>query len=84
MLYERKQLPELNYLRHFHDDNDNKYNKYDETILNNSLTPYMYQNDFMNTWLNKMQPLVALLLDQMNIMKNWKTYTVDKYHWKQR
>jgi hypothetical protein len=83
MLYERKQLPELHHMKHLY-DNDNKFIKYDETILDKSLSPYMFQNDLMNNWLKRMQPLVSILFDQMNIMKNWKNYMVDKYHYKQR
>ena len=44
----------------------------------------MFQNDLMNNWLKRMQPLVSILFDQMNIMKNWKNYMVDKYHYRQR
>lgn len=84
MLYERKQLPELHFLKHLHDDDGDKYVKYDETILDKTLAPHMFDNDLMNTWLKKMQPLVALLFDQMNIMKNFKKYTVDKYDYKQK
>jgi hypothetical protein len=83
MLYERKQLPELHHMKHLYDD-DNKFIKYDETILDKSLSPYMFQNDLMNNWLKRMQPLVSILFDQMNIMKNWKNYMVDKYHYRQR
>jgi hypothetical protein len=83
MLYERNQLPELFYMKHLHDD-DTNFVKYDEVILDKSLSPYMFQNDLMNNWLKKMQPLVSILFDQMNIMKNWKNYMVDKYHYRQR
>ncbi len=84
MLYERKELSELHFLKHFHDNDTNKYIKYDETILDKTLAPHIFENDTMNTWLKKMQPLVALFFDQINIMRNWKKYTVDKYYWKQR
>jgi hypothetical protein len=83
MLYERKQLPELHHIKHLYDD-DTNFIKYDEKILDKSLSPYMFQNDLMNNWLKKMQPLVSILFDQMNIMKNWKNYMVDKYHYRQR
>jgi len=83
MLYEKNQLPELYHMKHLHDD-DTNFVKYDEVILDKSLSPYIFQNDLMNNWLNKMQPLVAILFDQMNIMKNWKNYMVDKYHYRQR
>jgi hypothetical protein len=83
MLYERKQLPELHHMKHLYDD-DTNFIKYDEKILDKSLSPYMFQNDLMNNWLKRMQPLVSILFDQMNIMKNWKNYMVDKYHYRQR
>jgi hypothetical protein len=84
MLYERKELPELYHIKHLHDDDNNKYVKYDEMIFDKTLSPYIFENNVMNTWLKKMQPLASLMFDQMNIMKNFKNYMVDKYHWKQR
>ena len=83
MLYERKQLPELHYMKHLYDD-DKNFIKYDEGIIDKTLSPYMVQNDLMDNWLKRMQPLVSILFDQMNIMKNWKNYMVDKYHYRQR
>lgn len=83
MLYERKDLPELYFIKHLH-DNDNNYIKYDEVLFDKTLSPYIFQNELMNSFLKKMQPLVALLFDQMNIVKNFKNYMVDKYHYKQK
>ena len=52
MLYEKQNLPELYYIKHIHDDNKNFVN-YEKTIFNNTLSPHMFENDMMNTWLNK-------------------------------
>ena len=84
MLYERKQLPELLYMKHVHDKYNSKYVKYDEIILDKTLSPHMFENNVMSNWLKIMQPLVALMFDQMNIMKSFKNYMVDKYDWRQR
>jgi hypothetical protein len=81
MLYQRKDLPELYFMKHRLDD-ENNYVNYEEKILDSTLSPYMYNNDVMNSWLKKMQPLVSLLFDQMNVMKNFKNYMVDKYYFK--
>lgn len=81
MLYNRKDIPELNYMKHRHDNFD-QFVDYEKNILNSSLSPYMYENDLMLSWLNKMQPLVSILFDQMNVMKNFKNYMVDKYYYK--
>jgi hypothetical protein len=81
MLYQRKDLPELHFMKHRLDDENNFVN-YEDKILDSALSPYMYNNDVMNSWLKKMQPLVSLLFDQMNVMKNFKNYMVDKYYFK--
>lgn len=77
MLYQRKQLPELFYMKNRH-NNDNDFVDYEKNILNKSLSPYMYENNMMNGFLTRLQPLVALLFDQMNIVRNFKNYMVDK------
>lgn len=84
MLYNRKEIPELFFIKHVHDTGLDNYVKYDEKILNKTLSPHIYENAFMSDWLNQMQPLVALLFDQMNIVKNFKNYILDKYDWRQR
>lgn len=81
MLYNRKDLPEINYMKHRHDDN-NEYVDYEKMLLDKSLSPYMYENDVMNGFLKKLQTLTSIMFDQMNIMKNFKNYMVDKYHYK--
>jgi hypothetical protein len=81
MLHDRKQLPQLRFMKHRHDDFKD-YLDYEKVILKQSLSSYMFQNDLMNTWLLSMQPLISLLLDQMNVMRNFKNYMVDKYHHK--
>jgi hypothetical protein len=77
MLYKRKQLPELYYIKHRHDTDDD-FVDYEKNILNKSLSPYIYENNMMNGFLTRLQPLVALLFDQMNIVKNFRNYMVDK------
>ena len=83
MLYDRRQLTEINYIKHIHDD-DSSYFDYEKNILDKSLSPYMYENNVMSGFLKKLQPLLSLLFDNMNVIKNLKNYNVDKYHYKQR
>jgi hypothetical protein len=81
MLYERQNLKELHDIKHMHDTND-QFVKYDDKILTNLLPPYIYQNSLMNKFLNMLQPLVSLSIDQMNMIKNFKNYMVDKYDYR--
>ncbi len=83
MLYDEQQLPELRFMKTFHDSRSKNFD-YEKFILEKSLTPYLYENRVMRFFLNKLQVLVALTFDQSNILKNWKNYMVDKYHYKQR
>ena len=83
MLFERKDLPELHYIKHLHDD-EADYVDYEKMILDRTLSPHMYENKVMSNWLTKMQPLVAMLFDQMNVIKNFRNFMVDKYYYKHK
>lgn len=81
MLYEEKDIPELHFMKHRH-DSASDYVDYENNILNKSLSPYMFMNDRMGTFLTKLQKLMALMFDQFNVIKNWRNYNVDKYYYK--
>ena len=81
MLHEEREIPELYYMKHRHDD-DKDWIDYENEMLDKMLSPYIYENDMMNGFLKKLQPLTAKLFDQVNIMKNFKNFIVDKYHYK--
>lgn len=84
MLYEQKQLSELYKMKHRNDQNlDKFYVKYDENILDRSLSPKIYENNTMNSYLKKVQILISLFFDHMNFMKNLKNYIVDAYDYRQ-
>jgi len=81
MLYDRRQLPELKFMKHIHDSETPNFD-YENDILNKSLSPYIYENKTMAGFLDRLQPLMALFFDKMNIIKNCRNYMVDKYHYK--
>jgi hypothetical protein len=81
MLYNVKELPEIHFMKH-RNDNNKDYIDYENQILDKMLSPYMYKNDMMNLFLKYTQPLVSMLFDQMNVMKNFKNYMVDKYEYR--
>lgn len=81
MLYEDKQLPELRYMKHRHDDGID-YVDYQSNILKNTTSPYIFNNAIMNTFLVKIQKLLSIFFDQMNIVKNFKNYIVPKDYYK--
>ena len=81
MLYQRQDLPELYHIKHLHDTND-QFVDYEKEILTSTLSPFIFNNDTMNSWLDQMQPLVSILFDQMNVMKNFQNYNVDKFEYR--
>lgn len=83
MYYEEQSLQELHILKHRHDD-DTDYVDYQNTILDRTVSPYLYNNDLMFSFLKKIQALVAMMFDNMNIIKNFKNYNVDKYYYKHK
>jgi hypothetical protein len=83
MYYEEQQIPELYYMKHRH-DSDEDFIDYEKVILDKSISPYLYNNDRMNTFLKSLQRLVSIFFDNVNIIKNFKNYTVDKYYYKHK
>ena len=83
MYFEEKDLPELHFMKHRHDVDD-QYVDYEKNILNKTLSPHMFGNNMMNEFLQKLQRLVAILFDNYNIVKNFKNYNVHKYYYKHK
>lgn len=83
MYYEDQEIPELFFLKHRH-DSDEDFVDYEKMILDKSLTPFMYNNSRMSTFLTSLQKLVSMFFDNMNIVKNFKNYMVDKYYYKHK
>lgn len=83
MYYEEQSLPELHFMKHRHDD-DKKFVDYEKSILDKTLSPYLFYNDLMFGFLRKLQRPVSILFDNVNIIKNFKNYNVDKYYYKHK
>ena len=78
MLYKQKQLPELYYLKNRH-NSEKTYVSYDDKILERNLSSYLFNNEIMRGFLERLQPLLSNMFDRMNIVKNFKNYIKDKY-----
>jgi hypothetical protein len=83
MYYKEQFLEELYVLKHRHDDESN-FVDYEKDILNKTLSPKLFANDRMATFLDGLRLLVTKLFDNFNIIKNFKNYNVDKYYYKHK
>lgn len=79
MLLDRKEIPELFYMKH---RNDTEYKTNENNLLDKSVSPHVYKNDTMNTFLKYLQNMVFVFFDQMHIIRNFKNPTVDKYEFR--
>lgn len=83
MYFEEQHIPELFYLKHRHDSEED-FVDYEEMILDKTLTPYLFNNDRVNSFLKLLQRPVAILFDNVNVIKNFKNFMVDKYYYKHK
>ena len=65
-------------------DSDDNYIDYQSKIFNNSLSAYLFNNDIMNSFIQRLQKPVSMLFDQFNVTKNFKNYIVHKYYYKHK
>lgn len=80
MLLEDKEIQEIFFLKHRHDDRNFINNE--RNLLDKTLSPYLFNNDTMNNFLKKLQRLVYLLFDKNTIIRNFKNPSVDKYEFR--
>lgn len=81
MYYEEKEIKELFFLKHRH-DSEGDFVDYQKILLDKSVSPYMYNNKRMSRFLQDLQRLATYLFDNVNIVRNFKDYVVDKYYYK--
>jgi hypothetical protein len=83
MYYEEQSLPELHFMKHRHDD-DKEFVDYEKNLLDKTVSPYLFYNDLMYGFLRKMNRPISMFFDNVNIIKNFKNYNVDKYFYKHK
>ena len=81
--YQDKYIDEIYQIKH-RNDSDKDFIDYEESILDKSLSPFLYYNDFLGEFLNRFKRLISIFFDNVNIVKNFKNYMVDKYYYKQK
>ena len=84
MLDQNKQIPELYYLKTRYNNYLHRHFPWENTILANTTSPYMWMNPNLNGFLSLLQKNVSLLVECTNVMRNFFNVAVDKYyndHW---
>lgn len=80
MLHQEREIKELYFLKHLHDD---EYElNFENKLLDKTLSPYLFNNEVMSGFLKRLQRLVHIFFDQHNIVRNFKNPTVDKYEYR--
>jgi hypothetical protein len=79
-----RHIPELYYLKHKHDNKLHTGFNWQDNILKNTTSPYVWKNPTMNKYLSKIEKMVSLMVEKMSVARNFFNYTVPKYydeHW---
>lgn len=78
-LNKERQLSELYFLKHKHDSKLHRHYPWENDLLKKTTTPYMWKNDNTNDYFTKIEKISVLIVEQMNVARNFINYTVDKY-----
>ena len=84
MLQRQQQIPELYFLKTRFNNNPNRHFAWEDNILKRTLSPHMFNNPQMQHYLLQLEQLVSLLIESVNIVRNYFNISVDKYyndHW---
>lgn len=79
-----RQILELYEMKHRHDSKTYRHFPWEKNLLKKTTTPYIWQNNNMYDFLLKIEKISVLILEQMNVARNFFNFTVDKYyndHW---
>lgn len=80
MLKQNSEIPELFYLKSKWDDNPNKHYPWEDNILKKTVSPNTFNNGNMKDYLLQLEDLVSLMLESVNIVRNYLNIAVDKYY----
>ncbi len=84
MLDKDKEIQELYFLKHSKDNLKHRHFPWEDNLLQKTTSNYIWKNPNMNTFLTLLNKPVTLMVEQMNVARNFFNYTVDKYyndHW---
>ena len=83
MLNQERQVPELWDLKH-RNDSDKDWVDYEKSIMDRTLSPYIFQNDNMKDYIDQLAGFTSRWFDQTNLIKNYKNYIVEKDYYKHK
>lgn len=80
MLYKDKQIHELYSLKHMHDKKLHQPEDYENKILRNFLSPVLYNNQNMKNYLDLVQKILVLMVEEGNYIRNFFHTAADKHY----
>lgn len=80
MLDRESQIKELYDIKHKHDSNINAGYDYDKDLLRKTLSPVLFKNDNLATYLDQLQKLVVIRFDAVAMIRNKFNHIVGRYY----
>lgn len=78
------EISELYDIKTRFNSNSNRHHAWENDLLKNSTSTYIWRNENMNQYLTKIQTMLVFMLEKMNFARNFFNFTVHKYyneHW---
>jgi hypothetical protein len=80
MLNIEREIKEVYHLKHKHDTREGDSYNYEEDLLKRTLSPVMFSNPTMRMFLDNIQKLLVVMIDNTAQVRNSLNYIVDKYY----
>ena len=74
------QIGEIYDIKHRFDSKNNRHYDYENTLLKKTTPSYLWKNDNNNMFLSKIQKITVLMVEQVNLARNYFNPTVHKYY----
>lgn len=79
MLEKEREIKEIFDLEHFNDDKFEGFD-YETNLYKKIMSPLIFNNDNMNTFLMKLQKGSIWMIDSVSVVRNMFDHAVDKYY----
>lgn len=73
------QIKELYNLKHRYDSKNHRHYPFEDNLLENTTSKYIWYNPNMNTYLTMLQSMVVLMVQKNDLVRNYFNFTVTKY-----
>jgi len=80
MIEKQRHIPELFYLKTKWNNNPNRHFPWEDNMLKKTLSNNMFNNPNMSEYLLQLEQMISLLVESVNVIRNFFNISVNKYY----